>query len=684
MHIQDIPQRWVPHLARLLQYQPHEDPDALSHRILRGGKQLPSSLKPSRLEMFILPSRGQLCKVHKYLHHDMVETILHQIQREVGTRLNDLVSHSEMLSPEQYSRVLRLRALHVLWTPPQEFQRLFCSLPSDSKWTYQSDGCGACIVSKITSDLQILFGLRCAFRSRATRAFVAKHGTPRLQPWVQVWIATLAGYVEDMTHQKIDLDGVMLQNEEEAILLKNTRADIDAARHGKSQDSGCSMTHPWQKNYDPQSETVLAHQTGLWPPHTPTAEVPRPGEPTSRARVQQQAKFPPVHPMQSTVSTVCADSSTRGQSPYRLKAYRRPEVQSVYNVQLVVDDDLHVISEAAESSGHESMHEFLDDYVHPRSLWNTPPPPQCQEQPIPSSTTLPPPDTTNVQQAHDSTSTLDSWERSSTYSADSGDSWQTEQCAPRSKLASSKHPLESSTPLPARNPAETYTNLIHTSPFSESNATMRLRPVQHYKTSQPQAGVYIPSSASQLFLKLYDEVCRGYAPNAHAQPTDVDADDGLYRLPATTYQPDAVLTPPATPPTPTSEFEEEEVPYILPRTTYQPPQPARRQQREPQPHSTASSSVSPPPPLRPLHTAAQLAAKHQHDKDVDRIVAELTRNSNIDRDTPASSSMQSPRKSSLSVATQNTTWSSGYDNEVSEREDLGWYYGGKNPRSRGK
>lgn len=683
MHIQDIPQKWVPYLARLLQYQPHEDADALSHRILRGVKQLPSSLKPSRLEMFILPSRGHLCKVHKYLHHDLVETILQHIQREVGTRLNDLVSHSEMLSPEQYSRVLRLRGLHALWTPPQEFQRLFCSLSSDSKWAYQNDGCGACIVSKIASDLQILFGLRCAFRSRATRAFVAKHGTPRLQPWVHVWIATLAGYVEDLTHQKIDLDGVTLQNEEEAILLKKTRADIDAARHGKSKKSSYATSHSSQQDYNPQSETALSCENGLQPPYTPTTQVSHTREPTSSARIQQQAKFPVALPMQSTVSTVCAEPSTRGQSPYSLKSYRRPEVQSVNSIQRLVDDGLHVIPEAAESSSQESMHEVLDDYVPPRSLWNTAPL-QNHGQPIPSSTVLPLPDTINERHGYDSTETVDSWERSSTYSTDSSDSWQTEQCETRSKLAFSKYPPGSSTHVLARNPAETYTNLIHTSPFSESNANLLPRSEQHHKISQAQTGVHFPSSASQLFLTLYDEVCRSYSPNAHAQPTRIEADDGLCHLPATSYQPRAALTPPATPPTPSSEFEEEEVPYSLPQTTYQIPQPARRQQPQPQPYSTASSLVSPPSPLLSAQTAARLATKRQHDKTVDRIVADLTQNTILDSDALASSSTQSPLKSNLSVATQGTTWSSGYDDVVSGRDDLSWYYGDKSRRNRRK
>ncbi len=256
MHIQDVPQRYVPVLAKILQTRPNESQEALSQRVAQVTKTLPSSLRAGRLENFLLPPRGYLCKAHKFLHYDVVQTVLRHVQVEVGVRLNNVITECEMLTPEQYTRAMRLRELHVLWLDKRKVQSTLKRTIRDTKWKYQTDQCDACILSKITSDLQILLDLRWAFRSRATRAFVSTYGNPRLQQWVYVWIATLAGFVEASTKIEIDLDQILLQNDQEAILLKKTRAEIDVKKqwekykkHGRVVDGGYVTEVPHNYSY---------------------------------------------------------------------------------------------------------------------------------------------------------------------------------------------------------------------------------------------------------------------------------------------------------------------------------------------------------------------------------------------------------------------------------------------------
>ena len=114
MHLQDIPRQHVPALAEILQFRPDEDTQTRAERISKGAKSLPSSLRPSRLERLLLPPSGYLCKLHKGLDDPVVHVVLHRLQFEVGYRLNNLVSQCQLLTNEQFNRVMRLRTLHAL------------------------------------------------------------------------------------------------------------------------------------------------------------------------------------------------------------------------------------------------------------------------------------------------------------------------------------------------------------------------------------------------------------------------------------------------------------------------------------------------------------------------------------------------------------------------------------------
>ncbi|OCT49821.1 hypothetical protein CLCR_06680 [Cladophialophora carrionii] len=565
MHIQDISQKFVPPLAKLLQFRPNEDPEALSLRMAQGTKSLPSSLRSSRLENFLLPARGHLCSLHKCLHYDVVRSVLRHVQLEVGIRLNNVISHSEMLAPELYSRIKRLRELHALWLDPREYRKTFMASSRDLKWKYQTDGCEACMLSKITSDLQILLDLRWAFRSRATRAFVAKYGNPRLQQWVHVWIATLAGFVEETTGTTIDLDAVILHNDEEAILMKKTRAEIAALRQYTHQyqksgpANGAYMTQvPYDWSYpihsaphqpSPQElpaaqdatgvqaeefigDTIESHLEGMDPYEalTSTPYLPR------------TTYSPPTkQPTESvlTMSTVSADRSSKGRSPYQQRVSER---ESEVSIRVYLDERLQVVTGDEVDAAHEVAQALQQEYVHPRSTWEKSTP---QEPALTSSTLLPRPNATQGPTRPSSVVSTDTWERSTN---SSGDSWESEQfvmadCGSSVYSSPPKTPGRNDDKSPSQSwrnpssvagerstsrqrrlvkaqnldPAQTYTKLLHSSPFSESNATLR-QPTQRQQQQQRSRPVQVrcptkesrsrPASASELFLSLYSEVSR--------------------------------------------------------------------------------------------------------------------------------------------------------------------------------
>ncbi|KIW70110.1 hypothetical protein PV04_02416 [Phialophora macrospora] len=504
MHIQDIPQKFVPEIAKLLQFRPNEDPEALSLRIVQGAKSLPSSLRSSRLENFLLPSRGHLCPLHKCLHHDVVRSVLHHVQLEVGIRLNNVISHSEMLTPELSTRIKRLRELHALWLDRREYRRTFMASSRDLKWRYQTDRCEACILSKITSDLQILLDLRWAFRSRATRVFVAKYGNPRLQQWVHVWIATLAGFVEEITGTDIDLDMVILHNDEEAILMKKTRAEIDAFRQ---------QTHQYKKS-GPANGAYMTEVPYDW--SYPVRSAPhRPKPQEMEIPVAQDASE--VQPEEFIGDT--NEAYLEGRSPYHQSESER---DSGVTIRVYLDERLHVVTEDDQDTAYEVAQSQLD-YVSPRSLWEKPEP---REPALVSSTLLPRPDTPQSPVRPSSVKSTDTWERST---VPSRSSWDTEQCvvedcgssvyssspktpgrneymspsqswrnlsrvAEEQTNARSTRQTRRSLKAQNSNPAETYTNLLKSSPFAESNAGLR-QATQPKKQHQQQR----PSRPEQSF-----------------------------------------------------------------------------------------------------------------------------------------------------------------------------------------
>jgi hypothetical protein len=646
---------------------------------------------------------------------------------------------------------MRLREINAGWFDVEECQRTCKVSPWPAKWKYQASGCEACLLSRITGDLEILLDLRWACLSRATRLFVAKRGNPRLQQWLYVWIAVLAEHIEQVTGQQIDHDAIMLENEKEAILLKKVRAVIDAEKHrkrkGEKEQAGQGAwtaevsQGPYDWSYPIQQAPYQAE-----PPESPdipeSPEILTDDEDADDAQFQSMAPSeqnqstyylpstiytPPTFPSASmaTMSTVGADRTTKGKSPYQHESPPETTVESLYSADLMLDKRLHIVTEADEDVIHEAAAAATEhqDYIPPRSMWPKPAQPPRPDAAHASSSHLPKAESITNESTPSLTHSIDSWERSTT-SVISRSSWETE-CIAAETFSSiyscgAKSPAKKAHPPPSqswyslsdvaqqtdytqprqrrkgavqaasdvsseRNPAETYTNLLHSSPFSDSNATLRqpreadasraateqtqkqvreqstqLRPsstsavrlnndisppgnpststtARHHNSSAtasrqvdsrtPRAPA--PSNSTQHFLQLYDEVISSY----------MDDD-------------------------PRSQGE------LLPRTTYE-----WRTSSELTPALTSASTLSSESSTTKTATTAAEAGKKPRP---------TATGNDIGLGVREGQGGVSPAESKVTVASDQTRWSGAYESQIHSRESLGWFYGKSKGKSRVK
>lgn len=131
-----------------------------------------------------IPPASQLCKAHTRLNSQIIQMILAALEIEVGKRLNTLASDMQRLSEAHRDLVTDLRALHALWLPPRNYRANFLREP-ESKWAFQPDECGACILARIGEDAKTLLLLRTALLARQQR----HRPEPRLIRWIDGWIS---------------------------------------------------------------------------------------------------------------------------------------------------------------------------------------------------------------------------------------------------------------------------------------------------------------------------------------------------------------------------------------------------------------------------------------------------------------------------------------------------------------
>jgi hypothetical protein len=227
MSCANLTSREIKHLTRILRLPPSADPAAYATHVtaLISSSMLPSRLKrPCRLSsLFNRPKAADLpplCALHRRLNAYTVCSLSKRLALEVGPNLKSLVRHRQLLNAKQREMVVRLRQLHVLWFPPDEYFRTFFVPPPSEKWRFEHDVCEACILACLGGDQDVLLKLRTVLLSRTrTKLHAGEVGAPTLLRFVETWLEGLkVGEV------------VLEQNWQEAQTLKGVRKGIRKER----------------------------------------------------------------------------------------------------------------------------------------------------------------------------------------------------------------------------------------------------------------------------------------------------------------------------------------------------------------------------------------------------------------------------------------------------------------------
>ncbi|OQE14716.1 hypothetical protein PENSTE_c033G08828 [Penicillium steckii] len=145
---------------------------------------LPKRLRRSRpLSLGFKTVPADLCELHSRLNADIISNIFYFIQVEVTEHFRLFDQWPELCHPVEAEVLRRLRTLKGMWTKPGSIPE-----PIYKGWPYQINGCRACMLARIASDMDALRNLRVVILSR-TRT--RKNHRPR----------TLMGFVDECINQ---------------------------------------------------------------------------------------------------------------------------------------------------------------------------------------------------------------------------------------------------------------------------------------------------------------------------------------------------------------------------------------------------------------------------------------------------------------------------------------------------
>lgn len=102
-----------------------------------------------------------LCDLHRSMNADLVLEILQLIQQEVTFHFQQFDAYPEFIHAPEARLLDRLRAMKGLWVKP-DVQSSWLS----GGWSYQSNGCSACVIARVASNPAAICDLRVVLLSR--------------------------------------------------------------------------------------------------------------------------------------------------------------------------------------------------------------------------------------------------------------------------------------------------------------------------------------------------------------------------------------------------------------------------------------------------------------------------------------------------------------------------------------
>ncbi|KAJ5994747.1 hypothetical protein N7481_001724 [Penicillium waksmanii] len=225
---------------------------------------LPKRLRrPRPLSLSFKQPPSTFCDLHLPLNAGLISLIFLFVQIEVTQHFILFEKFPELCHPVEEEILIRLRALRGMWIKPGQESRIF--IPNG--WSYQIDGCRACMLARVASDMEAVRNLRVVILSRTrTRR---KHRARTLMAFVNECINQFPG---DQT-EEIYTTSSQLAFGMKAARKACTRAEFQ--RRGYGNRRGSKIKH--HEGPSEKEELDQSHQGILFPRMASLLQIPEHG-----------------------------------------------------------------------------------------------------------------------------------------------------------------------------------------------------------------------------------------------------------------------------------------------------------------------------------------------------------------------------------------------------------------------
>lgn len=201
---------------------------------------LPKRLRRSRpLSLSFKNLPADLCELHSRLNADVISNIFNFVQMEVTQHFHLFEQWPELCHPVEAEVLRRLRAIKGMWTKPGSTPE-----PIPNGWPYQVNGCRACMLARVASDMDALRNLRVVILSR-TRT--RKNHRPR----------TLMGFVDECINQSREEEAEQIYNISNQLAF-GMKAARKACTRAEFQKRGLA---PRRKHHRSDNDEATAEQS---------------------------------------------------------------------------------------------------------------------------------------------------------------------------------------------------------------------------------------------------------------------------------------------------------------------------------------------------------------------------------------------------------------------------------------